>query len=55
MGYDAKFINNDQMTWNDGRISEFEKMNFQMVTERICPESEFQRVGTPTENSRVPP
>ena len=47
---------------NLGRISESEKVSFQMVTEKkpvifddlTCSESEFQRVRTATEKSRVP-
>jgi len=46
---------------NLGRISEFEKVSFQMMMEDTmlfdglsCSESAFQRVGTVTEKARVP-
>ena len=55
-------VHQQMIRWkgNLGRISEPEKLSFQMVTERNymlfddlkCPESAFQRVGTATEKVR---
>jgi len=43
------------ITWqgNLGRISESERVSFQMVMERNHAICEFQRVGTATEKARV--